>query len=105
LKGVFINKKRNKLVTIIFVIIITKEDLYLWMREKIKKYLKGNNFIMPIINYEIIKSEYRLNSNVNKKLLVVLIFKGKKYIILKVLLLLLLLIKNISKDLLLLILL
>jgi len=59
---------------------------------------------MPIINYKIIKFKYRLNLNVNKKLLIILIFKGKKYIILKVLSLLLLSIKNIPRSLLLLIL-
>ena len=60
---------------------------------------------MSIINYKIIKFEYKLNSNVNKKLLVIFIFKGKKYIMLKILLLLPLLIRNILKGLLLLILL
>jgi len=56
---------------------------------------------MSIINYKIIKFEYKLNLNVNEKLLVIFIFKRKKHIILKVLLLLLLSIKNISKSLLL----
>jgi len=60
---------------------------------------------MLIINYKIIEFKYELNLNVNKKLLIIPIFKGKKYIILKVLLLLLLLIKNILRGLLLLILL
>jgi len=85
--------------------IVTKENLYLWTRKKVKKYLKSDNFIMLIINYKIIKFKYRLNSNINEKLLVIFIFKGKKYMILKVLLLLLLLLKNILGDLLLLILL
>jgi len=56
---------------------------------------------MSIINYEIIKFEYKLNSNINKKLLVIFIFKRKKYIMLKILPLLSLLIKNILKSLLL----
>jgi len=60
---------------------------------------------MLIINYEIIKFEYKLNLNISEKLLVIFIFKGKKYIMLKILLLLLLLIKNMLKNLLLLILL
>ena len=47
---------------------------------------------MLITNYKIIKFKYKLNSNVNEKLLTVPIFKEKKYIILKILLLLLLLI-------------
>ena len=37
------------------------------MKKKVKKHLKGNNFIMLIINYEIIKFEYELNLNVNEK--------------------------------------
>ena len=59
---------------------------------------------MLIINYEIIKFEYKLNLNINKKLLVISIFKGKEYMILKTLLLLSLSIKNMSKSLLILIL-
>ena len=59
---------------------------------------------MLIINYKIIKFKYGLNLNVNEKLLVIFIFKGKKYIMLKILLLLSLLIRNILKSLLLLIL-
>ena len=59
---------------------------------------------MLIINYEIIKSKYKLNLNINEKSLIILIFKRKKYIILKILLLLPLSIKNIFKSLLLLIL-
>jgi len=58
---------------------------------------------MLIINYKIIKFEYKLNSNINKKLLIIPIFKGKKYIMLRVLLLLLLSIRNILRGLLLLI--
>ena len=60
---------------------------------------------MLITNYKIIKFEYKLNLNINKKLLAILIFKGKKYIILRILSLLSLLIRNILKGLLLLILL
>jgi len=60
---------------------------------------------MLIINYKIIKSKYKLNLNINEKLLIIPIFKGKKYIILKTLLLLSLLIRNILENLLLLILL
>jgi len=71
----------------------------------VKRYLKGDNFVMPIINYKIIKFKYELNSNVSEKLLIILISKGKKYMILEVLSLLLLLIKNILENLLLLILL
>jgi len=54
---------------------------------------------MLITNYKIIKSEYKLNLNVNKKLLVILISKGKEHIILKILSLLLLLIKNMLENL------
>jgi len=75
------------------------------MKEKIKKYLKNGNFVMLITNYKIIKFKYELNSNVNEKPLIVFIFKGKKYIIFEVLSLLPLLTRNISEDLLLLILL
>ena len=105
LKGIFINKEKNKLIIIIFIIIITKKNFYLWIKKKMKRYLKSNNFIMLITNYKIIKFEYKLNLNINKKLLVISIFKGKEYIILKALLLLLLLIRNILKGLLILILL
>jgi len=56
---------------------------------------------MLIINYEIIKSKYKLNLNINEKSLIILIFKRKKYIILKILLLLPLSIRNISRSLLL----
>jgi len=56
---------------------------------------------MLITNYKIIKFEYRLNLNINEKLLIIPIFKGKEYIMLKVLLLLLLSIKNMLKSLLL----
>jgi len=68
----------------------------------VRRYLKGDNFIILITNYEIIKFEYKSNLNVNEKLLVVFIFKGKEYIILRVLSLLLLSTRNISKGLLLL---
>ena len=73
------------------------------MKEKIKKYLKGDNFIMLITNYKIIKFEYELNLNVNKKLLIILISKRKKYIMLKALPLLLLPIRNMLRGLLILI--
>ena len=39
-----------------------------------KKHLKNNNFVMLIINYKIIKFEYKLNLNINEKLLVIFIF-------------------------------
>jgi len=92
-------------MAIVLVITIKEENFHLWMREKIKRYLKSNNFVMLIINYKIIKFKYKLNLNVNKKLLIIFIFKKKEYMILKALLLLLLLIRNILKGLLLLILL
>ena len=43
--------------------------------------MKSDNFVILIINYKIIKFEYKLNLNINKKLLIVFIFKGKEYII------------------------
>jgi len=104
LKGIFINKEKNKLIIVTFVMIVKEENLYLWTKKKIKRYLKGNNFIMSIINYKIIKFKYELNLNVSEKLLAIPIFKGKEYIMLEALLLLLLLIKNMLKSLLLLIL-
>ena len=60
---------------------------------------------MLIINYKITKFEYKSNLNLNKKLLIISISKRKKYIILKILSLSLLSIRNIFKNLLLLILL
>ena len=64
-----------------------------------KRYLKGDNFIMPITNYKIIKFKYKLNLNINEKPLIIPIFKRKKYIMLKALPLLSLSIRNMPENL------